>query len=470
MPGGYGRRFDGGGGLGRVDRPVKPRPVGSYRMADRRGDGVGGTVYPSVLEAYNRDSDYKRWRAGWDYYQGSGKSWSDIERFFLVRTFRDLGSQPGVQPVSASYFPSGSSPDGSWVVTCRRRGAIILPQPLHQADMVLDVDHPDPGRHRLVLDVSGTLSSEQVAAWGALVGDQFEDSATGVGFPSGLIAEPIDTIAYTLVEVDATERKLLFDLSRPFMRRRPSRSIPRAYWQRILYNRNLPLSWRNDGSRYLCSSHRFGCSCPDFSGSSLANLNTVSTGSQDLFPRPSAGRDTSGGWEAEEVGYRRRWRDLPERADRRRECKHIHAARWSVGYPFYEPSDYMVGNAEQHFQGGAGGSITSPEILRYHQLRELTQDRLAAVMADALGVLVDARDTVSFEEGALAQSGRRPVLWTGPREPGAARSVADDWWVERGTKTLRVFDPGVGRYVEETLVDGELRPVIEKTTATALIT
>lgn len=461
MAGGYGRRFDSAAGLGRVDRPVKPRTVGSYRSADRRGDGTGGTVYPTVLEAYNRDSDYKRWRAGWDYFQGSGKGWSDIERYYLVRSFRDYGSRSCGQLVSASYFPSASSPDGAWVVTCRRRGAIILPQLLRQADITLDTSHPSPEQHRLILDVSATLSSAQVQAWSAFIGDQFEDSATGPEFPSGLIAEPIDTIAYTLVEVDATARRLLFDLSRPYMRRRPDRSVPRAFWQKILYNRTLPLSWQNSGTRYLCSSHRLYCSCPDFSGARLANLNTISSGSQALFPRPAAGRSESGSWEAENTGYAARWRDLPERADQRRECKHIHAARWSISYPFYEPSDYMVGDSEQHFQDGAGGSITSPEVLRYHQLRELTLDRLAGALADSVGVMVDAKDTISPDENAPAQPGRRPVLWTSQREPAAHRAVADDWWIQRGTSVLRIFDPAVGRFVDSTLAGSAQQPVIE---------
>lgn len=470
MPGGYGRRIDAGLGVGRVDRPMKPRPAGSYRSGDRRTDGTGGTVYPTVLEAYNRDSDYKRWRRGWDYWQGSGKSWSDIERYYLVRSFRDFGARPGALPLVATYFPSPSSPDGAWVVTCRRRGAIILPQLLQQGDITLDNRHSNAAQHRLILDVSGTLSSEQVEAWKAFIGDQFEDSATSTGFPSGLISEPIDTIAYTLVEVDSAGGRLLFDLSRPYMRRRPSPMVPQAFWQRILYTRNTPLSWRNNGTRYLCSSHRFYCTCPDFSGKRIANLASTGTGSQELFPRPGAGRSVATNWEGEEVGYISRWRDLPTRSDQRRECKHIHATRWSVGYPFYEPADYQVDNSQQHFEGGVDEAIDSAEVFRYHRLRALTLDRLAPALADCAGVSLDAGDTVSLNPEAPAQPGRLPVFWTTTREPAAHRAVADDWWLERGTAILRIFSPAVGRFVESTPVGGDSRPVIESTTATGLVT
>ena len=473
MPGGYGRRFDANGSLGsagRFDRPMKPRSPGSNRTSDRAPQGTGGTIYPTVIEAYNRDSDYKRWRAGADYWQGSGQGWSDIEQFYLVRLFRDLGVNPGAQLVSATYFPSDSSPDASWVVTCRRRGAVILPQLLRQDDIVLDTSHPNAERHRLILDVSQTLTSEQLETWGLFVGDQFEDSATGTGFPSGLIEEPIDTIAYTLVEVDKGAGKLLFDLSRPFMRSRPNSEIPRAFWGRIQYDRRAPMSWRNNGSRYLCSSHRFYCSCPDFSGYSTASLQGEQSASQALFPRPSAGRGTGSTWERASVGYLRRWRDLSFRVDQRRECKHIHATRWSVDYPFYEPSDYEIGNSERHFTGGAIGPLYSGKVMRYHQQRGLTLDRLAPALADAIGVLLDAGETVSPDEEAPAQPGRRPVLWTTEREPAASRAVSDDWWLQIGTATLRVFDPAAQRFVETKVVDGQGVPVVQLAGATDLVT
>jgi hypothetical protein len=469
MAGRVGPRMDRGLGLASVERPLRAPKAGSYGSSNRRGDGTGGTTYPTVLEAYNRDSDYKRWRAGLDYWQGSGKSWGDLEKLYLIRSFRDFGARPGPQLVSTTYFPSNSSPEGAWTVVCRRRGALILPQLLQQSDISLEVLHPRVDQHRLVLDVSSTLSAAQIREWQAFIGDQFEDSATGTDYPGGLIADPIETIAFTLVDVDADGGRLLFDLSRPFMRRLSNPLRPRSFWQRVSYDRRQPLLWRNDGSRYLCSSHRLYCNCPDFSGGRIADLSGLTTGSQSRFPRPGAGRSLESRWEQGNVGYRANWRDLPPRSDQRRECKHIHAVRWSLEYPFYEPSDYQINSDDRQFQGSSGGSLSGDEVIRYHRLRELTADRLAFALADSSGIAVDTRDTIPSDDTSPAQVGRAPVLWTTQREPEAFRAVRDDWWVQRGTGVLRVFDPVAGRFVLFKTVSGVRRPVIEEVGAKDLI-
>jgi hypothetical protein len=459
MAGRFGPRLDRGLRLAPVDRPLKPAATST---SSRRRDGTGGTYYPTVLEAYNRDSDYKRWRAGLNYWQGSGKSWADTEKFYLLRSFRDFGAKPGPQLVSATYFPSSSSPEGAWTVVCRRRGSLILPQALRLSDISLQVDLPSLDQHRLALNVSATLTPAQIEAWRSFIGDQFEDSATGTRYPQDLIVDPIETVAYTLVDVDPAGGRLLFDLSRPFMRLRPSEQRLRAFWRRVRYSRQSPLLWRADGSRYLCSSHRLFCNCPDFSGGRIADLSALSSDSQSRFPRPGAGRTMQGRWEAEGVGYRTRWRDLPARSDQRRECKHIHAMRWSLGYPFYEPSDYELGDGDRQFQDSAVGDLSSGEVSRYHALRELTIDRLATALADSAGIEVDARDTIPESELVPARPGRSPILWTSQREPEAFRALADDWWVQRGTSILRIFDPAVERFVASVSVAGSSRPVVEE--------
>lgn len=464
MPGRLGPRPDQGLRLPRIDRPLTRDPV---RPVRRRGE-AGGTDYSTAIESYNSDSDYKRWRSGLDYWQSSGRVWGDLTRFYLIRSFRGYGALPGPQLMSVTYMPSASSPEGAWMTVVRRRGALILPQPLQAQDMVMDTSHPDEANHRLTLDVSATLTPQQIEAWADFIGDQFEDSADGTGFPAGLLQDPVDTIAYTLVAVDGVAGTLSFDLSRPFMRRRPSQYRPRAFWQKIAYDRKIPLSWRNTGDRYLCSSHKLYCSCPDHAGRLIADLESPGASERKRFPRPAAGRTISGEAESREVGYAKRWRDLSRRSDQRRECKHMHAQRWSLGYPFYEPSDYESGDPDRGFQD-PGGFMRSEDVFRYHARRELTLDRLAPALADASGIAVDARDSIPENEEIPAPAARRPVLWTTTREPAAIRCKVGDWWLRRGTESLQLFDPAAQRFVDSIVVGAESKPVIEAVSEVGLV-
>ena len=77
-------RMDQGFGLGSVEG-LPPKAAGLYPT---KGKGLGeyGTVkFPSILEAYNRDSDFKRWKLGMDYYFGSGRTWGDYQILSLAR-------------------------------------------------------------------------------------------------------------------------------------------------------------------------------------------------------------------------------------------------------------------------------------------------------------------------------------------------------------------------------------------------
>ena len=237
-------------------RAAKP---GIYNAQNGRHGSTGGTNYPSVLESYNRDSDYKRWMEGKRYFQGTGSSWGDVEVSYLVRTFRDFGSLPCGQLNTFTLFPSESSPEGAWTVVNRRRGAVILPDAINPQDVSIDQSIADPNQHRLRLDVSARLTSSQLAEWQTLVGDQFEDSATVTAAGVRLIDNPDGVVALTLVDVDLASMALVFDVTRPFVRARVDPSFDRGYWKQARYRFDAPLRWRADGTRLLCSSYRFHC-------------------------------------------------------------------------------------------------------------------------------------------------------------------------------------------------------------------
>jgi hypothetical protein len=440
----------------RLDRPLSASGGG---RSTRPGQS-GGTYYPTVLEAYSRDSDFRRWQAGAALWFGSGPSWADQHRTYLVRSFRDFGCLPGPQANEVTLFPGRSSPSGAWSTVNRRRGAVILPQPLLAEDISLQTTAPVESAHRLVLDVSDTLTPAQLEHWRGFIGDQFEDSATGPESLPRPLPETTEAVAYTLAEVDAAAGRLLFDLSRPYLRSRVNDFTERMQWRKARYDSSAIPRWRDDGSRFLCNSHRLVCDCPDYSGARTANLLGGGRGSQQLFPRPGAGRTLSGRWEAESAGYRARWRDPSDRADQRRECKHIHAVRWALGCPFYEASEYPLDEDDRLFSGGRQ-EMSGAQIQRYQALRELALDQLVVPLASSAAVIVDYRDTVPEDEDAPTEAGRRPILWTTLREPPKGRARIDDWWLQRGTERLRIFDPALERFVDTMLVGGSRRPFIE---------
>ena len=458
MARGVGPRLDRGLRFDSVSKPQRARAPGSYRHGRQVGEGTGGTAYPTVLEAYNRDSDYKRWLAGKRLFQGSGSSWSDIELSYLVYTFRDFGSLASAQRNVFTLFPSQTSPEGSWTVVNRYRGAVILPREIEPHQISLSQSLA-PDQHRLILDVSSRLTQSQLAEWEALIGDQFEDSAINTADGVRLLENPDEVVALTLVEVDLQGMNLIFDLSRPFMRVRVNPYYEHGYWKQVRYTPAAPLRWRADGTRLLCSSHRLYCNCPDFSGTRTANTLGGASGTQELFPRPGAGRTTSGRDEELLLGYRARWRDLPRRVDQRRECKHVHAVRWGLGYPFYEPSDYPVGDERGQFFGGASPSLGEEALFRYQSRRQIQLDQTAVPLADSNGLLVDTRDIVSADEGIPPQLNRQSILWTSSQEPPAERAQIDDWWYKRGTNQLLVFDPSAQRFVDASRRE-ETRPAI----------
>jgi len=466
MPRGYGQSFGKGLDFGRVDKPSKPRAAGLYRSPRDHDGRSGGANFPTVLESYEKNSDYKRWRAGWDYWQGGEKSWADFTRDYQVYLFRDFGSTSKFWKARATYFPSDSSPEATWIVGTRLRGSLILPQPLLASDITFDTVYANPARHRLILDVSSTLSAGQLKNWENLLGDQFEDSGEAVGAEVRAALDPLDTVAYTLVDVDQEEGRLSFDVSRPFVRFRPNPQKKQAYWRRLPYDGITPLGWRSDGSRFLCSSHRFFCSCPDFSGRRVADLLSGGSPDQVAFPRPGASRPISDPQESRDVGYLARFRTLADRSDQRRECKHIHAVRFSLGYPFYEPSDYPLNDPYGQFYRSTSKRLSTEEMFRYHRLRRLALDRLAIPLAEANGVRSTPGDVIGSDPDAPLQPGRPPVLWSSPGEPAAFRCQEDDWWVDRGTQVLRVFSGSVGRFVDQVAAGGVSVPVFREGEAT----
>ena len=453
MPRHVGRRADAGMRLKPLDRGMPRAAAGIYPKTGTGHGQYGSTAYPSVLETYNRESDYKRWRAGQQYYAGSGRSWGDNRIFSLARFVN--GAVDGTSKEITTLFPSKTSPEGAWYATCRTRGSIMLPQPLRAEAITLNITAADPSEHTLVWDVSDVLTPLQVAIFGTFIGEQFEDSATGPQYPGDLAREDEGSMALTLTAASPEAMTLTFDLSRPFGRVARGGHI---YWSALSYNPSAPRQWRL--GRYLCSSFKFFCCCPDHLHGALANTERPSEGyRKDLFPMPNTGRNASAPWEQQGAGYYRQWRTLPDRRDQRRDCKHIHALRWECGVPWLEPSDYPTAEAREFLEYAAREErvYDREEILEFFQSRQLSWDRYILAVADAVGIIL-------FPDGDprnLIRPDPRPLLWNDPQEPDPAWCRQNDWWVERGTQALRIFNAAVQQFEPGVMAGGRRFPVLE---------
>lgn len=482
-------------GIGRVDkmaklpsaeRPVRPGAAGVYPSLARGLGEYGSTAYPTVLESYNRNSDYRRWKLGQEYYFGTGRSWADYELLSLSRYVDSSVRSPS--RVITTLFPSTTSPESSWPASCRVRGSLILPVALSAERVTLQNSSPTLADHRLVLNVDGAMSPAQIEAMGSHLGEQFEDSASGPAYPGDLISRPVGSVALTLASVDTNGRRLFFDLSAAATRLELN---GRVSWAAVPYEPTDPLSWRTDGSRYLCSSFQFFCSCPDHIGGSIAGLENPSAQPAGIdFPLPNAARtgilppraDGAAAfplppWESQGAGYYRQWRTLPRRFDRRRDCKHIHTLRWQCGVPWLEPSDYPTG-AERDFlevTAELERRYSSEQLLQYFRMRR-NDRRLLVSVAAASGINLyppgDPRSGFRSDE--------RPMFWNDADSPeGLLAAVEDDfvgppepvckqndWWVKRGTGDLKIFNRTSGRF-EDTVTDGSgTYPVVEFVEAT----
>ena len=446
MPKHFGRSPSKKLGLSPIDRPMKRKAKGIYPDAESGAGEYGSVVFSTIVEAYNRESDYKRWKLGQEYYFGKGRSWGDQQLNILARflngtaNFSDEINQRGSREV-VTIFPSSTSSENAWYVATRVRGSFLLPQPITSSRVTLNQSDPDPANHTLVLDVNGIYNAQQLAIYNVCIGDQFEDSATGPNFPDDLVEKDAGSVALTLISVSTSSMTMTFDLSRPHRRVEVNKKI---YWKREPYDPDDPeiptYTFNDDGSRYLCSSFSFFCCCPDHLGGAVANLDYADKESSNIntFPLPNANRSVISAWESQGVGYYRQWRTLPERRDERRDCKHIHAQRWACGVPWLEPDDYPTAAERDllEFMSSYERAMDPNEFLAYFRNKRLSWDRFILSIAESVGLVVfpggDVRENIRPFGG--------PMLWHDREEPNPDWCRNNDWWLQRGTQNLKTFN------------------------------
>ena len=417
-------------GLDRVDRPNAKRVKGIQPTGADAGQ-YGTTRYPTVIEQYNRDSDYSRYRAGQQYFHGIGQPLTDIQTPAAAKLYggEDLVT---VHTVTIK-FPSRSSNDASWMTAIRRRGDVVSKVPFTFEMARLDQDSSDPAEHRLVVKADEMFSENCLKPGHCQlsIGDQIEDSfidAQGGDPQTGLAG----SVALTLVEIDENEKTLSFDLSRPFGRVATEQG--NIKWTKLPYVQSDPYMFAF--GRHLGNSNKFYCTCPDFSGAMAANIQKAdrfgSTGRR--FPLPPASRRLRGEYEQELVGYEKRWRDLPMRSDERKECKHIHCCRWIAGEPWREPTDSPVGANEGMIHAGKSVETDPWKVdgfRSYFRDRELDWLNIVQASCGAMGYNMSP-------VGSMDRRTDRPQVWILEEPPLPDHVRENDIWIPPGSKQVQI--------------------------------
>ena len=437
--------------LDRVDRPNAKRVKGIYPKGEDAGR-FGGTRYATVLEQYNRQSDYARWRHGQQFFHGIGHSSSD--RVIGVRSRFMLGDRLHVAQTILTMFPSSSSADHSWTTARRIRGSVVSATPFDVNRATLDLNPSDPSQDRLIYRVADEFSDDQMLMkhLQLLVGDQIEDSFTGPD-PADRVGEAVGSTALTLVGVDPEEKTLVFDLSKP--QGRVLTNGDKIRWARLQYNPGNPWDTIWKPGNHIGTSIHFHCNCPDFSKSMTANTQSTEFGSSGRrFPLPPASRRIRGDYEAEMAGFMKKWGDLSIRADERQECKHIHCLRWQTRTPWYEPNDMPLDMRSDRIHAGADqvrGDAFDKMISQYYRNAAIDWSGVVASTCGALGFNTSPT-------GDMSRRADRPILWQLDHRPEPEHCRQNDYWLERGTKKLWLYMAEADEWVNE-LTDEEGNPV-----------
>ena len=130
----------------------------------------------------------------------------------------------------------------------------MFPSTIQPSDITINNTDPDPTKHTLTYNVSTQYNADQLAIFYSVIGDVFEDSASGPNFPDDLVRKDVGSLGFTLIGVSLGSMTLTFDLARPY--RRVERNKTR-YWSKEKYDPDEPPNWRTEGRRHVRSAVSF---------------------------------------------------------------------------------------------------------------------------------------------------------------------------------------------------------------------
>lgn len=95
--------------------------------------------------------------------------------------------------------------------------------------------------------------------------------------------------------------------------------------------------------------------------------------------------------------------------------------------------------------------------MEYFRLRQLNWDRFAMTVADVVGIILfpggNPRDAIRTDG--------RPLLWNDSEEPLAIWCRQNDWWLERGTQSLKIFNASTQTFEAAVAIGSTNYPVLQ---------
>ena len=334
--------------FGSPQKPGEQRSSGDYPSKRKFGD----TIYPTVVDRWNFDGAWKRWKLGYSIYSKGIIGIIDNLNYFCEvalpaevnqlkpsRANWQIGEAQGItELLELFYFPS-TSEDGGYLTIYRRPNALALPFPI--ASQRVEAD-------KLYVTLDGTIDDSFKGYIGDRLGDGLDSTGAAVPFT--------DVVSYLLVDVLGQE--LVFDLASARGAIEDSHYLYKTTRQFIV-------------GRFLSTAPKIVCSCPDCLSAENKREFTARK-ARDRVPtntvgslRPSLIEDWENLYKRTEY---RTWRQQTAisqaalNAPVIRACKHIYAIMFYQSWLISEPNDYPTHEKKEEIELF---SYTSSNIARF---------------------------------------------------------------------------------------------------------
>ena len=346
---------------------------------------VGDTRIPTVIEAWNRDSRWKRWWEGFELARRSKWGWP-LKKIHFNYQF-DLNGTIEEIKSKCHIYPSLTGDSKCWYTLVRDDSSL---------DLTTIIETPPTGFVRLG-DFNDLDDNTPTTLWRAEFNVRPGKSSEAIGLVS----------LFSRVKSRRVLNRWSVDLSDPA---NPKVGSPQEYFYSIKVWALMPDSWvnttklsmyfsggvliqdpvDNDESngtplgefdptnpqhiawvstppRAVTLGRTFSCSCPDFTKRVWFDMENPGE-KTDSFRAPAPTTETNSELE-ERVGYFRSWANGPELTDDPKHfCKHIYSLAIQEGYYIAEPNDMPV-------------ELNREEFVR---VREKKRNKLADKMLEAM--------------------------------------------------------------------------------------